>query len=71
MNANSETLIVVCLERNLCVSNTIFDHMDIHKYTWKSGSKRSMIDFVIVDSMVFDTRAPKVINVGTDHDQWS
>ncbi|XP_052753680.1 craniofacial development protein 2-like [Galleria mellonella] len=60
VNENGESLLEVCLERNLVVTNTLFSHKLIHMYTWQRQTERSMIDFVIVDerlrAKVKDTR---------------
>ncbi|XP_052748322.1 uncharacterized protein LOC128200112 [Galleria mellonella] len=71
VNENGESLLEVCLERNLVVTNTLFSHKLIHMYTWQRQTERSMIDFVIVDerlrAKVKDTRVYRGTNVGTDH----
>ncbi|XP_052756330.1 craniofacial development protein 2-like [Galleria mellonella] len=64
VNENGESLLEVCLERNLVVTNTLFSHKLIHMYTWQRQTERSMIDFVIVDerlrAKVKDTRVYRV-----------
>ncbi|CAK1604149.1 unnamed protein product, partial [Parnassius mnemosyne] len=71
INENGESLLAVCVEKNLVVTNTFFHHKKIHTYTWERGDDRSMIDFIIVDqrmrSAVVDTRVYRGSNVGTDH----
>lgn len=71
VNDNGRSLIEVCLEKNLVITNTMFDHKEIHMYTWQRGEKKSMIDFVIVDERlkgrVVDTRVFRGSNIGTDH----
>ena len=61
VNENGKRLLEVCLEWNLCVTNTMFDHKRIHMYTREAKNvRKSMIDFVIVDDRlrrnVLDTR---------------
>ncbi|CAK1602027.1 unnamed protein product [Parnassius mnemosyne] len=71
VNDNGRSLLEVCLEWNLCVANTMFDHKKIHLYTRDEGESRSMIDFVIVDERlrkkVLDTRAYRGVGLDTDH----
>ncbi|XP_026331844.1 uncharacterized protein LOC113239183 [Hyposmocoma kahamanoa] len=71
VNDNGKCLLEVCLEWNLLVTNTMFQHKKIHMYTRAEGSLRSMIDFVIVDERlgkkVLDTRAYCGVGIDTDH----
>ena len=71
VNENGMDLLGICVEKNLSVMNTMFNHRKIHKYTWERHDSRSIIDFVIVDerlkSKVTDTRVYRGVNVGTDH----
>ncbi|XP_048481334.1 craniofacial development protein 2-like [Plutella xylostella] len=71
VNENGESLLEVCMEKKLIVTNTLFCHKKIHMYTWQRGKDRSMIDFAIVDgrmkSEVVDTRVFRGNSVGTDH----
>lgn len=48
-NENGNNVLEICLEKNLCVTNTLFKHKEIHMFTWENHKMKSMIDFVIVD----------------------
>ena len=45
-------LLDLCAEKGLVVGNTVFEHKDIHKYTWVGEEERggrSVLDYRIVD----------------------
>ena len=50
VNENGESLMEMCLERELIVGNTWFPKKDINKYTWEreNGEERSLLDYVLV-----------------------
>ncbi len=50
VNENGQYLVDICAERGLFLSSTFFQHKMIHRYTWARGNKRSMIDYIAVDS---------------------
>ena len=33
-NENGDMLLDLCAEKGLVIGNTLFEHKDIHKYTW-------------------------------------
>ena len=53
------------------MANTMFDHKQIHMYTWERTEGKSMIDLFLVDqrirSQVMDTRVFRGSDLGTDH----
>ena len=61
-NDNGRRLLDICASNDLCITGTLFQHKDIHKYTWyqRGTSFRSQIDHVVVRrswrSSVSDTR---------------
>ncbi|KAI5640894.1 reverse transcriptase (RNA-dependent DNA polymerase) domain-containing protein [Phthorimaea operculella] len=71
VNENGKSLLEVCLQWDLFVSNTMFQHKKIHTYTRAEGTSRTMIDFVIVDERlkknVLDTRAYRGVGIDSDH----
>lgn len=71
VNENGISVLNICLQWNLYVTNTMFCHKRIHMYTWERENARSMIDFVIVDERikknVVDTRVHRGVGIDTDH----
>ncbi|KAI5644400.1 reverse transcriptase (RNA-dependent DNA polymerase) domain-containing protein [Phthorimaea operculella] len=71
VNENGKSLLEVCLQWDLFVSNTMFQHKKIHTFTRAEGTSRTMIDFVIVDERlkknVLDTRAYRGVGIDSDH----
>ena len=73
LNASGVELLHFCSRNNLCITNTMFEHKEIHCVTWHQDSlnQRSMIDFVIVSSdmrrYVLDTRVKRGAELSTDH----
>ena len=41
MNENGERLVDFCLDFDLGIVRTLFQHKDVHKLTWKSTDQRS------------------------------
>ena len=41
MNENGERLVDFCLDFDLGIVRTLFQHKDVHKLTWKSSDQRS------------------------------
>ena len=72
-NANGELLLSLCSEYNLVVTNTLFNHKEVHKKSWMHPrSKHShLLDYIIVRQSdrheVLDTRAMRGADCGTDH----
>ncbi|XP_063543201.1 uncharacterized protein LOC134751686 [Cydia strobilella] len=72
VNDNGRSVLEICQEWNLCVTNTMFDHKWIHLYTREAENvRKSMIDFVIVDERirknVIDSRVYRGSGIHTDH----
>lgn len=71
VNENGKSVLGVCVEWNLLVTNTMFAHKRIHMYTREEKGIRSMIDFVIVDKrmkrQVLDTRVYRGACIDSDH----
>ncbi|XP_066511619.1 GTPase IMAP family member 5-like [Hoplias malabaricus] len=59
-------------QKNLSITNTIFKHKGVHKYTWHQYTlgRISMIDFIVVSSdlrpYVLDTRVKRGAELSTD-----
>ena len=72
-NDNGNRLLECCINNELVVMGTQFQHKDIHKLTWKSpdGRTRNMIDHSLVNrkwiKSVRDTRVFRDADVGSDH----
>ena len=72
-NDNGNRLLECCINNELVVMGTQFQHKDIHKLTWKSpdGRTRNMIDHTLVNrkwiKSVRDTRVFRDADVGSDH----
>ncbi len=72
-NDNGNRLLEFCINNELVVMGTHFQHKDIHKLTWKSpdGRTRNMIDHTLVKrkwiKSVRDTRVFRDADVGSDH----
>src|SRR3978361_301884 len=51
-NNNGRRMLDFCMMHNLIVTNTFFEHKDIHKITrqMKSREERSIIDHIVVQS---------------------
>ncbi len=47
-NAEGEALLELCLRNKMCVVNTWFEKQESHKVTYRSGSAKSQIDFILV-----------------------
>ncbi|XP_044760257.1 uncharacterized protein LOC123317714 [Coccinella septempunctata] len=70
---NGNRLIEYCRVNDLIVTNTFYEHKDIHKYT-RQGPKRedrSIIDYIVVERdsrrEVNDVRVYRGAELGTDH----
>ena len=70
---NGLRLIDFVAARNMVVSSTRFQHLDIHKATWLSPDQktRNQIDHVAIDgrhaSSVLDVRTFRGVNIDSDH----
>ena len=69
-NENGSRLLQFCAVNELCITNTLFKHKDVHTTTWQHPrtKKWSLIDFVITRQrdrgMIHDTRVLRSANVG-------
>jgi len=72
-NLNGKRLIDLCMGNDLIITNTIFRHKDIHKFTWceETRNRKSLIDYIIVEkslrNTVKDTRVYRGFEIGSDH----
>ena len=79
LNGSGRKLLDFCVGNGLIITNTIFQHRDIHKFTWhrvsdsRTGTvcQQSLIDYVIVSEdlwgLVTDTRVWRGAELSTDH----
>lgn len=64
LNNNGERMIHFCIENQLMIGNTFFNHKMIHKYTFEAEERgvRSIIDYIVFDrAMKYATHDIKVI----------
>lgn len=72
-NNNGRRLIEYCILHNLIITNTFFEHKNIHKYTREqiNRNERSIIDYVIVNKEfrreVKDTKVRRSFEIYSDH----
>ncbi len=73
-NENGEWLVDVCAERGLFLTNTFFQHKNIHRYTWRRGDdyeQKGLIVYVAVDERlrkdVCDAKVVRGMFGGSDH----
>ena len=72
-NNNGKRLIDFAMGRNMVVSSTKFQHLNIHKATWLSPDRNTsnQIDHVVIDgrhaSSVLDVRTFRGVTVDSDH----
>jgi len=71
VNGNGKRLLDFCLGFGLVITNSVFPHKMVHKYTWedkKAGSSKSIIDYVLVSAdirkFVLDTRVYRGFEFG-------
>lgn len=73
LNDNGHRLLEFANWSRMVITNTVFPHKDIHRYTWKhpNGVDRAMIDYILVRqrwrSSVADTRVFRGAEFDTDH----
>jgi hypothetical protein len=73
MNNNGQRLYQWCSENNLVIGGSIFQHRNIHKYTWTSpgGKTQNQIDHFIINrkwrKSLQDVRTKRGADVGSDH----
>ncbi|KAK2721857.1 hypothetical protein QYM36_003986 [Artemia franciscana] len=74
-NENAERLIDFALSNDLDIGGSLFQHRDIHKYSWTSpdGITRNQIDHCLVSrkwrTSLMDVRSHRGADVGSDHNQ--
>ncbi|XP_044766617.1 craniofacial development protein 2-like [Coccinella septempunctata] len=72
-NNNGERMLDFCLLNDLIITNTLFQHKDIHKYTRevRSRGEKSIIDYILIQkekrSTIMDTRVRRGPEIGSDH----
>ena len=72
-NGNGKRLLQFCAENELVVTNTWFQHKDIHKFTWecRGKSQRSIIDYFLVrkemKGQIRDVKVVRGAEIGSDH----
>ena len=72
-NNNGERLIQFCIENQLIICNTFFEHKNIHKFTRevKSRGEKSIIDYVIVEkskrNKIKDVKVSRGAELYSDH----
>lgn len=72
-NSNGTRILEYCLLNNMVVTNTFFQHKEIHKYTreGKSKSERSVIDYILSERNnrrdVLDVRVRRGPEIYSDH----
>ena len=72
-NNNGARLIDFAMGRNMVISSTKFQHLNIHKATWLSPDQktRNQIDHVVIDarhaSSVLDVRSFRGVTIDSDH----
>ena len=72
-NGNGKRLLQFCAENDLVVTNSWFQHKDIHKFTWecRGRNQRSIIDYFLVKQgmrkQLRDVKVVRGAEIGSDH----
>ncbi|KAJ4431148.1 hypothetical protein ANN_19743 [Periplaneta americana] len=70
-NQNGKALKDFCAHNEMRITNSYFNHREIHKFTWSQRGLRSIIDYVLVNrklvSSIQDTRVFRGSDFGSDH----
>jgi endonuclease/exonuclease/phosphatase family metal-dependent hydrolase len=72
-NDNGVRIVKFGTSQNPVVTSTMFQHRNIHKYTWTStdGETHNQIDHVLIDrrwhSNILDVRSFREVDCDTDH----
>jgi len=75
VNDNGQRLLDTCSTHGLVIAGTMFQHKDIHKYTWTSNAttrKRAQLDHIIINSRwkrsLEDCRTYRSADISSDHE---
>jgi Reverse transcriptase (RNA-dependent DNA polymerase)/Endonuclease-reverse transcriptase len=72
-NNNGRRLLDFCINHDMIITNTFYEHKQIHKYTRAEPSRgeKSIIDYVIVERnnrhAIMDVRVKRGYEIGSDH----
>ena len=72
-NENGAHFISFCAANNLVIGGTLFQHKDIHKYTWTSpcGNYKNQIDHIAINHerkrTLRNVRSYRGADIGSDH----
>jgi endonuclease/exonuclease/phosphatase family metal-dependent hydrolase len=72
-NDNGVRIVNFATSKNLVIKSTMFQHRDIHKYTWTSPDEQihNQIDHILIDrrwhSSILDVRSFRGADCDTDH----
>ena len=73
VNRNGRKLLDFCMALGLGITNSWFNHKDIHKFTWEepTRNRKSILDYILVSKdlrrYVLDTRVFRGFEVSSDH----
>lgn len=73
MNENGLRFASFCMANELVIGSTMFEHRDIHKYTWTSpcGRYRNQIDHTAINkkrkTSLLDVKSRRGADIGSDH----
>lgn len=69
-NNNGETLTDLCKQYNLRITNTFYEHKNIHKYIWyyRSRDHKSIIDYVCNVLIIKDLTQCRNMGIAIDED---
>ena len=72
-NENGEKFLDFCVNNDLAIGGTLFNHLDIHTLTWRSNDRRTInqIDHLAINgkwrSSLLDVRAHRGADMSSDH----
>lgn len=72
-NDNGKRMLDFCTIQNMIITNTFFNHKDIHKYTRveENRNEKSIIDYILVQKLkrntVINTKTRRGPEIGSDH----